>query len=173
MGINNIRDLGVSTCRGGSRLVATPLVTLMTVPFFFFFSDCLLVFLCLFQIVPHVGERHCDMILKVCSYLKTIIWDKYKNDDAATRSIFFFAIGGNFEVSFKAATDIALKVRPWSCTFAHLQRTCSLNLCVLHLYALMITCALDVCALHLFASCSGGLITSAWTPRCSWRRARS
>ena len=78
MGINNIRDLGVSTCRGGSRLVATPLVTLMTVPFFFFFSDCLLVFLCLFQIVPHVGERHRDMILKVCSYLKTIIGDKYK-----------------------------------------------------------------------------------------------
>ena len=167
------RTWGVSTCRGGSRLVATPLVTLMTVPFFFFFSDCLLVFLCLFQIVPHVGERHRDMILKVCSYLKTIIWDKYKNDDAATSSIFFFAIGGNFEVSFKAATDIALKVRPWSCTFAHLQRTCSLNLCVLHLYALMVICALNVCALHLFDSCSRGLITSAWTPRCSWRRARS
>ena len=92
----------------------------MTVPFFFFFSDCLLVFLCLFQIVPYVGERHSDMILKVCSYL---IGDKYKNDDAATSSIFFFAIGGNFEVSFKAATDIALKVRPWSCTFSHLQRT--------------------------------------------------
>ena len=164
---------GFQLAGGGSRLVATPLVTLMTVPFFFFFSDCLLVFLCLFQIVPHVGERHRDMILKVCSYLKTIIGDKYKNDDAATRSIFFFAIGGNFEVSFKAATDIALKVRPWSCTFAHLQRTCSLNLCVLHLYALMVICALNVCALHLFGSCSGGLITSAWTPRCSWQRARS
>lgn len=26
----------------------------------------------------------------------------YKNDDAAMRSIFFFMIGGNFEVPFKA-----------------------------------------------------------------------
>jgi len=173
MGINNIKDLGRFNLPGGQSVSSHAPCDFDDGAFFFFFSDCLLVFLCLFQIVPHVGERHRDMILKVCSYLKTIIWDKYKNDDAATRSIFFFSIGGNFEVSFKAATDIALKVRPWSCTFAHLQRTCSLNLCVLHLFALMTTCALNVCALHLFGSCSGGLITSAWTPRCSWRRARS
>ena len=95
----------------------------------------------------------------------------FKNDDAAMRSIFFFMIGGNFEVPFKAVANIELKVRPWSCTFV-LRRTCSLDLCVFQLDALII-CASNVCALLLFDSCSGGLITSAWTPRCSWRRARS
>jgi len=37
-----------------------------------------------------------------------------QNDDAAMRSIFFFMIGGNFEVPFKAVANIELKVRPWS-----------------------------------------------------------
>ena len=33
--------------------------------------------------------------------------DKRKDGDAATRSIFSFRTGGNFEASFKAVTEIA------------------------------------------------------------------
>ena len=69
---------------------------------------------------PTAGDQRRDMMTKARSNLRMIIGDMYKNDDAAVRRIIFSMIGGNFEASFKAVTDIVLNGSSWSFTFAHL-----------------------------------------------------